>query len=511
MTAPTIPGHRFVGLINEGGSATVYRFIRESLGKEVAIKVLRKEALEHLTAEEFQAEARIMARLSGHPNIVTIHDHGTVDGGRPYLVMEYCPPPDLNERLRAAEEDRKRLGVAFVLEVGLLIAGAVETAHRAGVLHHDIKPANILLDGYGPKLTDFGISELLGGAGRAGEGVSIPWAPLEALDGRSTDIRSDVYSLAATLYTALSGRWPYEVPGAANDLADLMSRMRAGAPQPLHRSDVSPRLENALRRSLHPDPDRRHQHVLDLADDLALAGPPGWVPPQPQVPEATARAALELTVAKLARAGDRSDPHLTAPRGQVLATPPPPPVRPPETSAGVRSGTVETGTVPRRGGAPPAGGGDVDRTKPPASAPEAEQPPPRRARWVGAAVAVVAAAAAVVVLVLNPSDAPAPEPTRAFDPVAVNAGQPGAPAWTRTATSAVLTWQAPPDHQPGDEYQWRPATHEGRSAGATTTTQDPTATLTGVTPETRVCAQVWVLRGDVPSSRVLLTCDPEVG
>lgn len=505
MTAPTIPGHRFVGLIDEGGFATVYRYIRESLGKEVAIKVLRAEALGHLTVEEFRAEALIMARLSGHPNIVTIHDHGTVDDGRPYLVMEYCPPPNLKVRL-----EQERLGVPFVLEVGVLIAGAVETAHRAGVLHHDIKPANILLDGYGPKLTDFGISEMLGGTGRAAEGVSVPWASLEALEGRSTNSRSDVYSLAATLYTALTGRWPYEVSGSANDLPALMSRMRTGTPQPLRRGDVPTRLEQALRRSLHPDPDRRHQSALDLADDLRRAAPPGWGVPQPQVPEETARAAKELTLAMPHRLGGQDQPHLATHRGPVLASPP---------SAGSRSpaggASTGTGTVPRSRVPVHSDGSALDLTGLREPTPIPALPRSRRAGVIGSALAVATAAAAVAVLTLarpGSDGQPGPtETTRAFDPVAVNAGQPGPPEWLRTAKNAVLTWGEPADHQAGDQYQWRQVTATGEPVGSAATTQERTATITGVAASAQVCAQVWVVRTGVPSNRVLFTCDPEAG
>ena len=152
-----------------------------------------------------------MAQLSHHPSIVTIHQAAIAADGRPYLVMEYCSRPGL----AAAVPARARSPCAEALRIGVRLASAVETAHRVGILHRDIKPANVLTTDFGwPALTDFGIAATVGHGAGATVGMSIPWSPPELLAEHPTgDERSDVYSLAATIYSLLAGRTPFEVPG----------------------------------------------------------------------------------------------------------------------------------------------------------------------------------------------------------------------------------------------------------------------------------------------------------
>ena len=164
-----------------------------------------------------------MAGLADHPNIVPVISAGISGDGRPYIVMMYYPRPNL--AVRAASE---RLGVAEVLRIGIQIASAVETAHRAGILHRDIKPANMLINQYGaPGLTDFGIAGTIAEGDDEDTGVSVPWSAPEVLYATGpTSVRSDVYSLAATLWHLLVGRSPFEVRGGDN------SAVRADAPGP---------------------------------------------------------------------------------------------------------------------------------------------------------------------------------------------------------------------------------------------------------------------------------------
>src|SRR4051794_11368516 len=199
----------------------------------VAVKVLKSEGLTDALRQQFVEEADTMAALGDHPNIVQVFRSGTSDDGRPYLVMKYYPPPNLAMRARA-----ERFSVEDVLRTGIQLASAVETAHRARITHRDIKPANVLISAYGaPGLTDFGIA---GRGAREGDveaettddvGVSVPWAPPEVLYGQSNgDERSDVYSLAATLWQLLVGRSPFEVPGGDNSAYALMRG--SAAPRP---------------------------------------------------------------------------------------------------------------------------------------------------------------------------------------------------------------------------------------------------------------------------------------
>src|SRR5699024_8692202 len=124
--------------------------------REVAIKVLRIDSMTESLRRQFAAEANLMARLSNHTNIASIYDADIDADGEPYLVMEYCSGGSLGDTYRDYP-----MSVRDVLRIGVRISGALEAAHRAGVVHRDIKPGNILLTEYGaPVLSDFGISTI---------------------------------------------------------------------------------------------------------------------------------------------------------------------------------------------------------------------------------------------------------------------------------------------------------------------------------------------------------------
>ncbi|MEL4505862.1 serine/threonine-protein kinase [Luteococcus sp. H138] len=247
---PLIPGLRYKALLGSGGFAHVYRYEQTALGRDVAVKVIH--GFDDAARRHFASEASLMARLSSHPHVVPVYQVGQSDDARPYLVMQLCPGPNLADRMRA-----RPLPVAEALQIGIQVAGAVETAHRLGILHRDIKPANILFSEYGrPLLADFGISQSLEATAQPLPAFSPAWAPPEQAIGQGFAPSADVYSMCATLWAALTGKAPMGP-----------SRPELTA-QALGRSDVPPALEDLLRRGLAERADQRPSSALELGRSL---------------------------------------------------------------------------------------------------------------------------------------------------------------------------------------------------------------------------------------------------
>jgi len=262
-----LPGFSYIHVLGSGGFADVFLYEQNMPRRQVAVKVMLNEVVNDQVRQMFQAEANLMAQLSGHPAILTVYQAGVSADGRPYLVMELCSA-SLSERYR-----RERIPVAEVLRIAVKIGSAVETAHRAGVLHRDIKPSNILLTAYGhPVLSDFGIAASLTVAKEEDSvGLSIPWsAPEVLLDETPGSVASEVWSLGATVYSLLAGRSPFEVPGGSNSSTDLMSRIARAKPQPIGRADVPASLEQLLRRAMSRKPELRPATALDFVRELQV-------------------------------------------------------------------------------------------------------------------------------------------------------------------------------------------------------------------------------------------------
>jgi tRNA A-37 threonylcarbamoyl transferase component Bud32 len=257
-----LPGYRFIKHIGAGGNAQVYLYEQELPHRKVAVKVLNDSALSEAARRRFTAEANVTADLA-HRHIVQVFDANVTADGRPYIVMPYYPQPNLSVRAR-----RSHFSVADVLRIGIQIGSAVETSHRRGVLHRDIKPQNILTDSYGePALTDFGIATTKADDGP--EGLSVPWSPPEILYGISPgDQRADVYSLGATLWHLLVGRSPFEQPGGDNGTFALMGRIKSDPPPRTQRADVPGSLERLLRQAMAKDPAARPQSAMELIRGL---------------------------------------------------------------------------------------------------------------------------------------------------------------------------------------------------------------------------------------------------
>ncbi len=262
---PTLPGFAFIRVLGSGGFADVFLYEQNFPRRQVAIKVMLSEVVDAHVREMVQAEANVMAQLSGHPSILTVYQASVSADGRPYLVMELCSA-SLSQRYR-----NDRLAVSEVLAIAIKIGSAIESAHRMGVLHRDIKPSNILTTSYGhPVLSDFGIASTLRESDQhKAIGMSIPWsAPEVVMDETAGTISSEVWSFAATIYSLLAGRTPFEILGKSNTSGDLISRINRAKVTPISRSDVPQSLERLLEVSLAKRPTERTKSILELLYEL---------------------------------------------------------------------------------------------------------------------------------------------------------------------------------------------------------------------------------------------------
>ena len=199
--------------LGQGGMGTVYLARDTGLNRKVALKILRDDLSDDPSfAQKFLDEVEVTASLA-HPNIIRVYTLGEQDG-RLYLVMEHLDQPSLEQRMDQSE----KLPEKDVLEIGIGIAAALQFAHEeTGMIHRDIKPGNILFGrGNTPKLADFGLAA--GTRSALGQQDEIWGTPYyvspERLNREEEDIRSDIYSLGATLFHALAGRAPFEAETA---------------------------------------------------------------------------------------------------------------------------------------------------------------------------------------------------------------------------------------------------------------------------------------------------------
>jgi hypothetical protein len=263
-------------LIARGARASVLRARDTTSGQLVAVKVLEGAADRAPDRAAFEREARALGAVSRHPNVVTLHRAYLDEDGRPLLVLELCDG-SLADRL--AEEGP--LTIRDVVAAGVALAGALETAHRSGIVHGDLTPRSVLVTRYGEvALADFGVAALHDaaseeGAGR-GRGVldTARTAP-EVLRGEAPTPVSDVHDLAATLWELLTGRAPY-APDGAEDPRPGASPER-GSPPRLELPGAPAALAELLERSLSADPTRRPATALELAQHLrTIEQAAGW-------------------------------------------------------------------------------------------------------------------------------------------------------------------------------------------------------------------------------------------
>lgn len=251
--------------IGRGGFGVVYRCRQEALDRDVAVKVLTAD-LDDENVERFCREQHAMGRLSGHPNIVTVLAAGQTAAGRPFIIMQYQPRGTLDALIRSGGP----LDARSTLRLGIKIAGALETVHRAGILHRDVKPANILFTEYDePALTDFGISRIAGGFETSSgliTGTPAFTAP-EVLSGGAPTVASDLYGLGATLFCALTGHAAFERKDGESVVAQFLRISKEPVPQ-LQNIAIPDALARAIEQAMAHDPTERPASAADFGAQL---------------------------------------------------------------------------------------------------------------------------------------------------------------------------------------------------------------------------------------------------
>lgn len=257
--------------------ATVWVADDPVLSRRVAVKILREDlAADEGTRARFRHEAIAAARLS-HPNIVSTYDTGD-DDGVAYIVMELVDGPTLRHLI----DQHGGLPVGDVIRIGKQVADALDAAHRAGLVHRDVKPANVLVPAAGPvKVTDFGIAKAAGGDDLTRTGTVMGTARYlapEQVNGRPTDPRTDVYALGLLMYEALCGHPPF---GGDTEIATAMARLTTSAPAVrVERPEVSQALDDVIHRCLARQPSARFGSAAAVRDalDRARLDPTGAIP-----------------------------------------------------------------------------------------------------------------------------------------------------------------------------------------------------------------------------------------
>ncbi len=287
-----LAGYRIEERIGRGGMGVVYRAEHLNLRRRAAIKIIAPDLADSEGfRERFTREARIAAALQ-HPNIVTVYDAGEVDGLL-YLAMQYIEGEDLAAVLRRDG----RLRPYRAIDVCRQVASALDAAHAMGLIHRDVKPANVLVEGRTAFLTDFGLTKQLDGTEpitRAGDVVgTIHYVAPEQIDGTQVTARSDVYSLGCLLYHCLTGHVPFM---REDDIAVIYAHL---SEEPPRLSAVQPELpaglDAVMAKALDKSPDRRFPGCGDMI--------------------AAARAVLD-TIGPL---GDTTPPRHTTGHGSPLA------------------------------------------------------------------------------------------------------------------------------------------------------------------------------------------------
>lgn len=301
--------------VGRGGMGHVYEGRLRATGERVAIKVMNAErGGDSTTAKRFAREAKMLGTLR-HPNIVRCLEHGISPNGLAYIVMEFAE----GRTVRQILDESRRLSEPVALDIALQVCAALEQAHDQGILHRDVKGANVVVASREGrplvKLVDFGVGKRLSSASestltRPGHFVgSYEHCSPEQLTGRELDGRSDIYSFGVLLFEMLTGSAPFPTASLEQLFLDRLTLpvppFRAVAPE----ARVSERTEEAVRRCLAKHPDRRWQSITVLRMELEECRREAQVAPrgQPVPGEDGAEEPVTITYVRRDPAGDASD------------------------------------------------------------------------------------------------------------------------------------------------------------------------------------------------------------
>ena len=326
-------GFEEISEIGHGGFGVVFRCREPSLDRTVAVKVLNSTFDEDGYAR-FLREQRAMGQLSGHPNIVNVLRIGATASGRQFLVMQYHARGSLDAVLRS----RGQLEWSAAVRIGVKLAGALETAHRAGILHRDIKPGNVLLTSYGePQLSDFGIARIAGGFETdTGTITGSPaFAAPEVLAGAPPTLASDVYGLGATLFCLLTGHAAFERRSGEQIVAQFL-RIAAEAAPRLPSSGIPADVRAAVEAAMARDPDRRPATAAEFGHQLRaierghglpedeMALPHDMHPDAPDPPRPSDTGTVTYAPTELGQPADVGEPPPQPPSASTKYRPPTP-------------------------------------------------------------------------------------------------------------------------------------------------------------------------------------------